>query len=74
MLLNYLVALALAAYVLSQARKPDRWFGRIFARLMKRGHARMTEWGLQHLNIDTGFQILDIGCGGGRQHRGFALL
>lgn len=64
--LRYLVALGFAAYVLQQARKPDRLFGRTFARAMNKGHASMTDWGLGHVTIQRGFKVLDVGCGGGR--------
>jgi len=66
MYLRYIVMVALMAYVLLQARKPDRWFGRIFARAMNKGHDRMTNWGLDHLRIEDRFTVLDVGCGGGR--------
>jgi len=65
-LLGYAATLVLAAYALFQARKPDRWFGRMFARAMNRGHERMTDWGLGHALIECWFTILDVGCGGGR--------
>ena len=26
----------------------------------------MTDWGLQHVTIKSGFTVLDVGCGGGR--------
>jgi ubiquinone/menaquinone biosynthesis C-methylase UbiE len=26
----------------------------------------MTDWGLRHVTIESGFTILDVGCGGGR--------
>jgi SAM-dependent methyltransferase len=64
--LRYGVALVLAGYVLLQARKPDRWFGKIFARAMNKGHEHMTDWGLQHVTVGRGFNVLDVGCGGGR--------
>jgi SAM-dependent methyltransferase len=51
---------------MTQARKPDKWFGRIFARMMNRGHDAMTDWGLCHATIESRFKILDVGCGGGR--------
>jgi SAM-dependent methyltransferase len=65
-LLGYIVGLAVAWYVLLQARKPDKWFGRMFARAMNKGHDSMTDWGLGHVRIENQFQILDVGCGGGR--------
>jgi len=64
-LLRYTVALAFASYVLLQARKPDRWFGRILAQAMNRGHERLSDWGLRHITIESCFTILDVGCGGG---------
>lgn len=63
---RYTLALALIAYVLLQARKPDKWFGRIFARAMNKGHDSMSDWGLRHVTIESRFTILDVGCGGGR--------
>lgn len=65
-LLRYTVALAVSSYAVAQARKPDKWFGRIFAEMMNRGHDRMTDWGLRHTTIESRFKILDVGCGGGR--------
>lgn len=65
-LIRYAVAGVAMAYVLSQARKPDRWFGRIMARAMNKGHEKMTDWALGHVTIESGFKVLDVGCGGGR--------
>lgn len=65
-LLRYVGGLAAACYVLLQARKPDKWFGRIFARAMNKGHENMTDWGLGHVRVENQFKILDVGCGGGR--------
>lgn len=64
-LIKYAATLVLICYVLLQVRKPDKWFGRIFARLMNQGHGSMTDWGLRHVTIDSEFKVLDIGCGGG---------
>jgi SAM-dependent methyltransferase len=65
-LFRYTVAVALATYVLLQARKPTRWMGRVFLRAMNEGHSSMTDWGLTHVVIESHFTILDVGCGGGR--------
>ena len=65
-LLRYTAVLAFASYVLLQARKPDKWFGRIFAQAMNTGHERLSDWGLRHIRIQSSFKILDVGCGGGR--------
>lgn len=63
--LRYAVCLVLICYVLRQARKPDRWFGRVLALAMNQGHRSMTEWALDHVTIENQFKALDIGCGGG---------
>jgi ubiquinone/menaquinone biosynthesis C-methylase UbiE len=62
------IALTLAAtgYVVGQVRKPDRFVGQLFARLMNRSHSKLTDWGLSHVRIAEAFHILDVGCGGGR--------
>src|SRR5215471_1345213 len=65
-LLRWAAAIALAAYVLFQARKPTRWGGRIFLRAMNEGHSRLTDWGLEHVRVEKNFSVLDVGCGGGR--------
>jgi ubiquinone/menaquinone biosynthesis C-methylase UbiE len=65
-LLRYAVMMALIAYVLLQARKPTKWFGRIFVRAMNQGHSGLSDWGLAHVVISNHFSILDVGCGGGR--------
>jgi SAM-dependent methyltransferase len=65
-LLRYAVAPIFIAYVLLQARKPDKWFGTILVRAMNRGHESMTDWGLGHAAVGSQFKILDVGCGGGR--------
>jgi SAM-dependent methyltransferase len=49
----------------SQCQKPRGWIGRLFLRSMNRRHARVTNWGLQHVTIRENDTILDVGCGGG---------
>jgi ubiquinone/menaquinone biosynthesis C-methylase UbiE len=49
-----------------QAKKPTGLLGTILARIMNRGHDKLTNWGLNFLNIKNDDKILDIGCGGGR--------
>ena len=64
--LKLVVALGAMVYVTRQVRKPDRWLGRLFTRVMNRSHSDLTEWGLTHVRIEHGASILDVGCGGGR--------
>ena len=66
LLLPFALAVAATLYVVYQARKPDRWIGRVLLGLMNLSHSSFTDWGLQHVHIAPDFTILDIGCGGGR--------
>lgn len=65
-ILRYVVALAGMFYLINQVKKPSRWAGRLFLGLMNISHSSLTDWGLQHVQINPDFTILDVGCGGGR--------
>jgi ubiquinone/menaquinone biosynthesis C-methylase UbiE len=65
-ILKMALVLGAAVYVVGQVRKPDRFAGRLFAILMNKSHAKLTDWGLTHVAIEKYFTILDVGCGGGR--------
>jgi len=39
--------------------------GRLMLRFMNFGHAPLTNWGLSQVEIQDGWTMLDIGCGGG---------
>ncbi len=64
--LRLAVGLVVGVYLARQVRKPSRWIGRPFAWLMNSSHSNLTDWGLQHVQIEKNFTVLDIGCGGGR--------
>jgi len=64
--LRYVVAIAGVVYVGRQVKKPTRFVGRLFARLMNDSHSALTDWGLAHIEIAKSATILDVGCGGGR--------
>jgi len=40
--------------------------GRLVAAQMNRHHAKLTLWGLTKVNVGSNFEILDVGCGGGK--------
>ena len=40
--------------------------------VMKRGHSKLAEWGLQEVSVGKGDTILDVGCGGGAMVRKLA--
>jgi 2-polyprenyl-3-methyl-5-hydroxy-6-metoxy-1,4-benzoquinol methylase len=64
--LRYAAVLCLAIYLFRQVKKPDRFVGQFFARLMNDSHAPLTDWAFTHLEIPEGATVLDVGCGGGR--------
>ncbi len=50
----------------SQTRKPEGFLGKVMVNGMNGGHAKMADWGLSHLKTIAPEQIVEIGCGGGR--------
>ena len=50
----------------SQTRKPEGTLGKMMVNGMNGGHAKMADWGISHLEIPTPSELLEIGCGGGR--------
>ncbi len=50
----------------SQTRKPEGRLGKMMLSGMNSGHAKMADWGLSHLKTIAPEQIVDLGCGGGR--------
>jgi ubiquinone/menaquinone biosynthesis C-methylase UbiE len=51
--------------LVDQVRKPSGRLGRLIAKGMNKGHAKLAAWGISHVKIDPNDKILDIGCGGG---------
>jgi ubiquinone/menaquinone biosynthesis C-methylase UbiE len=51
---------------LDQCRKPTGWLGRLTLRRMNWSHAKLTTWGLKHIQVAEDATILDVGCGGGK--------
>lgn len=58
--------------LVNQARKPSGKMGRIIAKGMNKGHAKLAKWGLSKIVIEPNDIILDIGCGGGGNIKRFA--
>ncbi len=50
----------------SQTRKPEGFLGKMMVNGMNGGHAKMADWGMSHLTTIAPKEILEIGCGGGR--------
>ena len=50
----------------SQTRKPEGFLGKMMVNAMNGGHAKMADWGMSHLRNIVPKEILEVGCGGGR--------
>jgi ubiquinone/menaquinone biosynthesis C-methylase UbiE len=50
----------------SQCQKPRGLMGRFTLWRMNASHSKLTDWGLAKVEIEKGYTILDVGCGGGR--------
>ena len=51
---------------INQTRKPEGFLGKMMIKGMNSGHAKMADWGMSYLKVTNPKEILDIGCGGGR--------
>lgn len=50
----------------SQTARPEGRLGKLMIKSMNSGHAALADWGMKYLpEIDAG-QVIDLGCGGGR--------
>lgn len=50
----------------SQTRKPEGVLGKMMLKGMNSGHAKVADWGIDHLYREDVEAMLEIGCGGGR--------
>lgn len=50
----------------NQTRKPEGFLGKMMVNGMNGGHAKMAYWGMSHLPEIKPEEMLEIGCGGGR--------
>jgi ubiquinone/menaquinone biosynthesis C-methylase UbiE len=58
--------MSIAQSFFSQWRKPTGPLGFLLARILNASHGAGVAWGLQQIQIEEDFSILDVGCGGGR--------
>ena len=49
----------------SQCARPEGSLGRVMQSFMNYTHGPLTNWGLKLVNIQDGWTMLDVGCGGG---------
>lgn len=59
---------------LQNTRKPQGASGHMMAKMMNKGHARVSSWGFSHISPSKGWHMLDIGCGGGANLSAFLSL
>lgn len=52
--------------LVENAVKPQGFWGKMMIKSMNKGHSRLTDWGLEHIEIKRNYRALDIGCGGGK--------
>ncbi|MCR4749134.1 MAG: class I SAM-dependent methyltransferase [Lachnospiraceae bacterium] len=50
----------------SQTRKPEGFLGKMMVNGMNGGHAKLADWGMSHLQSIVPEEIIELGCGGGR--------
>jgi len=51
---------------INQTRKPEGFLGKMMVNGMNGGHAKMADWGMSFLPRINPRDIVDLGCGGGR--------
>ena len=66
LVLRYAAALLIGLYMVRQVKKPDRFAGRLFASLMNKSHAPLTDWAFSQLGTQRVAMAMDVGCGAGR--------
>ena len=49
----------------SQCARPEGALGRVMLSFMNYTHAPLTNWGLKLVEVQDGWTMLDVGCGGG---------
>jgi ubiquinone/menaquinone biosynthesis C-methylase UbiE len=64
--LRLVVVVTATLYLARQVKKPTRFVGRLFARMMNKSHSSLTDWALGHIELDPAATVLDVGCGGGK--------
>ena len=50
----------------NQTRKPEGFLGKMMVSSMNSGHAKVADWGISHLKEIEPKEMLELGCGGGR--------
>ncbi len=52
--------------LVENAERPQGFWGKMMIKSMNKGHSDLTDWALVHLEIKRSYNVLDVGCGGGK--------
>ncbi len=52
--------------LVENAGKPKGFWGKLMIKSMNSGHSDLTDWGLSHIEFERRYNVLDVGCGGGK--------
>lgn len=52
--------------LVENAGHPQGFWGKMMIKSMNKGHSELTDWALAYLEIKRSYNVLDIGCGGGK--------
>ncbi len=52
--------------LVENASKPKGFWGKLMIKSMNKNHSSLTDWGLEHIDINRSSVVLDVGCGGGK--------
>lgn len=58
--------MSLASRFFGNTRKPEGLMGRFMTSSMNQGHGKVSDWGISHLKDIKPSNIIELGCGGGR--------
>lgn len=50
----------------NQTRKPEGFLGKMMIKAMNKGHGQMADWAISRIEDVSIHEIVDLGCGGGR--------
>lgn len=51
--------------LVENAGKPQGFWGKLMLKSMNKGHSKLTDWSLSHIEFQKNYKVLDVGCGGG---------
>ena len=52
--------------LVENAGRPKGFWGKLMINSMNKCHVGVTKWGLEHIDFQLNYNVLDVGCGGGK--------